>query len=180
MKILNKEEPMTEFNPKKILGLGILVIILISLLSLVGMIFENVDAKEVVVIQYPITGTLRWYTTPGFAQQWFGTVTRYPKRNIYRFEVAEWDEREVEVEEHGKKITKKIKFPKEDHRINVMFNDNGQGLIAGTYQYDMPVDAKNLTELHTKYGSPEAIQHQLIKTVIMKSIYMTGPMISSR
>lgn len=47
-------------------------------------------------------------------------------------------------------------------------------------QYDLPLDSANLTELHTKYGSAEAIQKQVMEVVTNKVIYMTGPVMSSR
>jgi len=43
----------------------------------------------------------------------------------------------------------------------------------------MPTDPADLLALHTKYGSQAAIEQQLIKTVIEKAVYMTGPLMSS-
>jgi regulator of protease activity HflC (stomatin/prohibitin superfamily) len=44
----------------------------------------------------------------------------------------------------------------------------------------MPVDDTHLTLVHTRYGSEPAIEQQLIRTVVEKSVYMTGPLMSSK
>jgi hypothetical protein len=44
----------------------------------------------------------------------------------------------------------------------------------------MPFDEQNLTGLHVRYGSHEAIAQQLIRTVVEKAVYMTGPLMSSK
>lgn len=152
---------------KKILAIAISAVILVAALPLLWMIVENVDANEICVIQDPLDGDLHWYTTPGYKAQWFGKVTKYPKRNIFKFSATYQDS------DGGRILI-------QDHRIKIGFNDGGGGKVDGSIQYDMPMDAKNLSELHSKFNSPEAIQSQLIETVVKKSIYLTGPMMSSR
>jgi NADH dehydrogenase/NADH:ubiquinone oxidoreductase subunit G len=44
----------------------------------------------------------------------------------------------------------------------------------------MPVDETNLTALHVRFGNSIAIQKQLIETITNKSVYMTGPLMSSK
>lgn len=135
----------------KVLALVVSAAILVILIIFSGMIVENVDADEILIIQDPIDGDLHWYSSPGVKPQWFGKVTKYKKRDIYTFQEA-----------------------------RVRFNDAGHGTIQGSVQYDMPLDAENLTKLHTRYGSPEAIKDQVIKRTVDKVIYMTGPLMSSR
>jgi hypothetical protein len=132
-----------------------LLIILVAIVSVLTLIFsgklaENVDADEILVVQSPIKGQLVWYTSAGVKWQGFGKTTTYQKRDIYEFEAP------------------------------VQFNDGGKGVIHGSIQYDMPLDIENLTELHTRFGSAEAIQKQVIEVVTNKVIYMTGPVMSSR
>jgi regulator of protease activity HflC (stomatin/prohibitin superfamily) len=112
-------------------------------------VVESVDAGEIMVIQDAMDGELHFYTSPGIKPQWWGRVTNYQKRATYEFKAP------------------------------VTFNDGGKGEIHGSVQYELPLDAKNLTELHTKYGSDEAIQ-KLMETVTNKVVYMTGPTMSSR
>jgi len=138
-------------DTKRIIAIVVVAILTIIGLFMLGSVVENVDAKEIMVVQDPIDGELHWFTNQGIKWQWFGKVTTYLKRGIYMIEGA-----------------------------NIMFNDAGTGTIKGSIQYDMPLDVENLTKLHTKYGSQEAIADQVIKRSVDKVIYMTGPMMSSR
>lgn len=95
-------------------------------------------------------GKLDWYVTPGIKLQFFGHPTHYPKRSIYEFSQ------------------------------DIRFNDGGHGTINGSIQYEMPLDVEHLFEIHTRFGSPEAVQSQLVETIVNKSIYMSGPLMSSR
>lgn len=95
-------------------------------------------------------GKLDWYVTPGLKFQFFGHPTHYPKRSIYEFEQ------------------------------DIRFNDGGHGTINGSIQYEMPLDTENLNEIHSRFGSPEGVASQLVQTIVNKSIYMSGPLMSSR
>ena len=95
-------------------------------------------------------GKLDWYVTPGLKFQFFGHPTHYPKRSIYEFEQ------------------------------DIRFNDGGHGTINGSIQYEMPLDVTNLNEIHSRFGSPEGVASQLVQTIVNKSIYMSGPLMSSR
>lgn len=130
--------------------LGVIGVVVIVLILLSGQLFENLDAEQVMVIQSPISGDLAWYKDPGIKWQGGGKVTKYLKRSFYRFSIP------------------------------VRFNDGGHADMIGSVQYEMPLDDKNLIALHTRFGSPEAIQKQLIETVTDKSVYMTGPLMSSK
>jgi regulator of protease activity HflC (stomatin/prohibitin superfamily) len=113
-------------------------------------IVKNLDASQLMCIQNPITGHLNWYTAPGPKVQLFGKVTKYDKRSIYKFS------------------------------SKVRFNDGGHAVMGGSVQFDMPIDKEHLNLIQTKYGCEEAIKTQLLQTVVNKSIYMTGPMMSSK
>ena len=156
---------------RKTLALVVAGVMLLAVLVLSGKVVENVNAKEIVVIQDPIDGELHWYVTAGVKWQGFGSVTAYPKRAIYDFKCSEYQEgtSESQCTEGGT-----------DGRISIRFNDGGHGWVDGSIQYEMPLNDANLTELHVRFGSPESIQKQLIETVVNKSIYMTGPLMSSR
>jgi regulator of protease activity HflC (stomatin/prohibitin superfamily) len=78
-------------------------------------------------------------------------VTTYLKRDIYSFE-----------------------------GVKVRWNDGGHATLRGSIQFDMPMDVENLTALHTRYGSPDAVKSQVMQTVVNKVLYMTGPLMSSR
>ena len=146
-------------------------VMLLAVLVLGGKVVENVDANEIVVIQDPIDGELHWYATPGVKWQGFGGVTPYSKLAIYEFKCDEYKEGTSESQ---------CADGTTDRRISIRFNDGGHGWVDGSIQYEMPLDATHLTELHVRFGSREAIQKQLIETVVNKSVYMTGPLMSSR
>lgn len=154
---------MFELTPRKGFGLGLFAITAIVIISVSGNLFENVDADEIVVIQAPVSGELNWFTQAGVQWQGFGRVTRYKKRSIYDFNQG------------GKDSAGKCA-----NGIEVRFNDGGHGTMCGSVQYDMPMDAKSLTTLHTRFGSQEAIQRQLVETITGKSVYLSGPLMSSR
>lgn len=137
-------------TPSRMLALVVSLSLAVVALVLSTQFIENVDAHEIMVIQSPLSGNLAWYTTPGVKWQGFGKLTTYPKRSVYPFEIP------------------------------VRFNDGGHGTMHGSIQYEMPLDAENLTRLHVRFGSAEAIQKQLIETVVNKSVYMTGPLMSSK
>ncbi|OHA34961.1 MAG: hypothetical protein A3A22_00235 [Candidatus Taylorbacteria bacterium RIFCSPLOWO2_01_FULL_45_34b] len=123
---------------------------------------ENLDADEIMVVQNPFTGSLTWYTSPGPKPQFFGKVTRYSKRDQYWFE--------KEGGKHGQKDSRPLR---------VRFNDGAHATISGSISWEMPLDPEHLTQLHSQYGSRDAIELQLVRTVIEKSVYMTGPLMSS-
>ncbi|OAI41837.1 hypothetical protein AYO40_06990 [Planctomycetaceae bacterium SCGC AG-212-D15] len=109
------------------------------------------------VIQSPMSGDLTWHTTPGVKLQWFGKVTKYDKRVQLWFRSA----------------------TKKDDTLRIRFNDGGHAAISGGISWEMPTDPEHLTMLHTKFGSQQAIEEQLVRTIINKSVYMTGPLMSS-
>jgi SPFH domain / Band 7 family len=149
------------FNPRKVLvfGLGALAI---GFLLFSGKLVENVDNSEVVIIQSPFTGKVSIYTTPGPVAQNFGNATHYKKSHQFWFSKKN-DEGVVE-----------------DQSIKIRFNDGGHGQISGSVRWYMPTDEKAILKLHTDFGSQESIEQQLVRQVVTKSIYMTGPLMSSK
>ena len=68
----------------------------------------------------------------------------------------------------------------EDQSIKIRFNDGGHGQISGSVRWYMPIDNPAILKLHTDFGSQIAIEQQLIRQVVTKSVYMTGPLMSSK
>jgi hypothetical protein len=125
-------------------------VLLIVLLTLAGSLFESVGTDQIMVIQAPLSGSLTWFTNGGTHWQGFGTVTKYPKRGVYPIETQ------------------------------VRFNDGGHGTLKGSVQFELPLDEKSLTALHNRFPGQKAIEAQLIETVVVKAVYMTGPLMSSK
>jgi len=133
-----------------IASIVIVAFLLIISFVMAGNIIENVDADEIVCIQSPISGKLHWFVDAGIKWQWFGKVTKYQKRSSYEFQTP------------------------------VRFNDGGHGTMMGSVQYENPLDTAQLTKIHVKFGSQKALESNLIQTIVNKSIYMTGPLMSSK
>lgn len=137
-------------NIRKYIAIALAAAVFLFCLVFAGKLFENIDADEIVCIQSPVSGKLNWYTNAGIKWQGFGKTTRYFKLSNYGFSVP------------------------------VRFNDGGHGTIIGSLNYEIPLEAGNLTQLHIKYGSQLAIQKSLVETVTNKCVYMTGPIMSSK
>jgi regulator of protease activity HflC (stomatin/prohibitin superfamily) len=45
---------------------------------------------------------------------------------------------------------------------------------------ELPLESKAIIALHTNFGSQEAIEHELVKTVLQKAVFMSGPLMSSK
>ena len=146
---------------KTILGGIVAVIAVLIFLSASGSMLEHMNATEIMVIQ-SLDGDLTWYTQAGYHVQALGTVTKYPKRTQYWFDANP---------DTGDGT---------DQSIKVRFNDGGEGHVSGSIAWEIPTDDMSLTAIHTMYGNPHNLEQQLIRTVVEKSVYMTGPLMSSR
>lgn len=159
------EQELPQMNPQNVGRIAKIVMAVFAVIVgiyIVSGAVVNVNADEIVVVQVPYYGTLHWYKQPGTYSQYWGKVTHYKKRSQFWFSAAS---------DQGKK---------EDQSIKVRFNDKGHANLSGSLAWEMPLDDEHLTQLHTKYGSHEAIEQQLIRTVVEKAVYMTGPLMSSQ
>jgi regulator of protease activity HflC (stomatin/prohibitin superfamily) len=149
------------FNVKRWVTVIVGIILVVVIGASATRIFENVPADTIVVIQSPVSGDMTWYTSPGLKWQGFGQVTSYRKSFQYWFS---------SLADQGRKA---------DQSIETRFNDGGHAKISGSVRVDLPVDPDHLTSLHTRYGSQEAIEQELIRPAFERSIYMSGPLMSS-
>lgn len=138
------------------------VIALIVFISYSGKMFEEVEAGEIVVIQHPLSGELDIITTPGTYSQYLGKATHYKRRTQIWFSKQSNQDAEV------------------DESIKVRFNDGGHAQISGSASMELPLDPKAIKALHSNFGSQEAIEHELVKTVLQKAVFMSGPLMSSK
>jgi regulator of protease activity HflC (stomatin/prohibitin superfamily) len=122
----------------------------------------TVQADEIVIKQDLLGGQLHVWDTPGPHAVFWGTVTRYKRSAQLWFSVKE---------DEGKKS---------DESIKVRFNDGGHGNISGSLRYTLPIDQNKMITLHQTYHSMEAIDHELVRQVVNKGVYMSGPLMSSR
>lgn len=143
----------------KVLG-GLAALILAIVLVTASV--TTVEADEIAVKQNVFDGKLQVWNTPGVHWQNFGKVTIYKKSSQYWFSAHEDEDR------------------KSDDAIKVRFNDGGHGSVSGSLRYNLPLDPEKMLLLHTTYHSMTAIDHELVRQVVNKSVYMTGPLMSSR
>lgn len=151
-------------DTQRIFRLFLIVPVVLFLLWASFSLFENNSADTIMVIQYP-SGTLAIHTMAGPKLQLFGRVTTYKKRRQLYFDLPKMDD--------GKPVS-------DDTTIKIRFNDGGHAAVEGSIAWEMPTNPDLISTLHQKYGSDEAIDRQLIRTVVEKSIYMTGPLMSSK
>ncbi|CAK0751641.1 PHB domain-containing protein [Gammaproteobacteria bacterium] len=148
-------------SDKRIWTMGVTVVVLLILLS-IGNLFENLDAGHFMIIQSPIRGDMEWYLSPGIKWQGFGKVTVYNRRSQFWFS--------AHPDQGGTA----------DQSITVRFNDGAHAKISGSISWEMPVDKEKLTAIHVKYGSQTAVEQEVVRTTVEKSVYMTGPLMSSK
>lgn len=139
------------------IGGGLAIAFVVGLLSLFGIV-EYLDAKHVMVIQYP-NGNLEAFTDPGPKLQWFGNVTKYERRAQISF---------------GEK-NNKDSYP----ALRVRFNDGGYADMSGAVSWEIPIKPEQLIRLQKDFASQSAIEQQLVVRALNNAVYFTGPLMSS-
>lgn len=148
------------------LGFAAVVGIVLAI-SLKGLV-ESKEADDILGVQSIVDGQITWYTgTESWVWQNWGNVVTLKKRGIYRFDTPDTSPEGIKK---GRCLD----------GIDVRFNDGGHGTICGSIQYEMPLDPKHLTAIYEKFKTQQAVQSQLIETIVGKSVYLSGPLMSSR
>ena len=145
---------------KGLLLAGLAVAGIISLI-LADNVVEVVDAGEIVVKQGFWTGELTIWTDPGPKLQLFGKCTHYKKSSQFWFSSS------------------KDQGTPTDQSIQMRFNEGGHARLSGSVRYTLPLDYDSMKKLHTDFRSLESIDQSLIRTVLEKSVYLTGQLMSS-
>jgi len=163
---MNEPAKFSGMSVKKIVGILLLLIIVVGGGFSSHAMFENVPAGYICVIQSPISGELTVYTEPGLKLQKFGMVTYYPRSGVLDFNQP--------VEQNNTSYN-----PAEDHALKVTFNDGGEAWISGSIRYDYPLDQEKMKTLHKMFSSHNNVMKGLIEKTVERSIYMSGPLMSS-
>lgn len=147
-------------NFKKIVvALGV-VFTAFCIISL-GKIGEDVKNEMIVVNQYPFTGNMEYWTSPGFHWQWWGKTTTYYKTQQL------WFGSDSEAgDQQGKPIP-------------VIFNDASDGMIYGSLRVKLPTDPKYLARIQTDYNGMDRLMNDLVRPTVTKVIYASGPLMSA-
>ena len=136
-------------------------IIALAFVFSIGNIGEDVKNEQIVVNQYPFTGKLEYWTTPGFKWQWFGKTTHYFKTNQLWF---------GSDNEDGDRM---------GNPIPVIFNDASDGLIYGSLRVKLPTDITYLSRIQTDYNGMDRLMQDLVRPTVNKVIYASGPLMSA-
>ena len=143
---------------KKIMLGSIVALFLLGLVGYEGLTEENTP-NEIMVIQMPFTGTLDFHFSAGTKLQLFGTVTRYPKSFQFWFDTGH---------ESGMGA------------IATRFADASSADIFGGVRITYPRNDKDMRTIHETYGSAAAIEGELVNSVIQKSFYNIGPLMTAQ
>ena len=147
-------------DSKKIIGIICLFLAVLTLLSM-GMLVEDVDKNDILVVKALGTGNIKIHTTTGWKWQGGGDVTHFTKR--FQF----WFSSKSDQGETG------------DQSLKARFNDNGHAFISGSASVETPLTEDMILAIYDKYGSQENVEKELIRTVFEKAVYMSGPLMSS-
>ena len=144
----------------KIFAIFIAVLAVISI-ACIGKIGEDVKNETIVVNQFPLTGTMEYWTTPGFKIQWFGKTTTYYKTSQLWF---------GSDNEDGDQM---------GNPIPVIFNDASDGMIYGSLRVKLPTETTYLERIQTDYNGMERLMQDLVRPTVTKVIYASGPLMSA-
>jgi len=149
--------------PYKTLIVFIIVVAVIGVSS--NSLFETNNAGYIKIRQMPITGTLGVFPDPGMFGQWFGTVTEYQQAGTYSF---------------GDIPTKRQAQDSAVSRaVEVRFNDGGIARISGNARFELPLSAKDMIRIHSKFRSYEHITRSLVKPAIAEALILTASLMSA-
>ena len=143
---------------------ALLIVVAIVGFFAINNLIEVNDAGEILVIQ-SLSGDLKVVYEPGPTFQGLGSVTHYKKSSQIYFLAPE---------------NKELIGTEDDKSLPVKFNDGGHAWISGSIRVDLPLDDNKMKKVHSTYGSQENVQNQLVNTNVSKSIFMTGPLMSSK
>jgi regulator of protease activity HflC (stomatin/prohibitin superfamily) len=144
----------------KIFAIFIAVLAIITV-ACIGKIGEDVKNETIVVNQFPFTGKMEYWTTPGYKWQWFGKTTTYDKAFDVYFGAKD---------EAGQVL---------GEPIDITFNDASEGAIRGSLRVSIPTDPFYLSKIQQKYPGMENVTQSLLRQNLVKVIYASGPLMSA-
>ena len=149
-----------QISKKSIFG-GLIAILAIVFVCCLGRIGEDVKNEQIVVNQFPLSGEMEYWTTPGFHWQWFGKTTNYYKTSQLWFGSDNEDSEQM------------------GNPIPVIFNDASDGQIYGSLRVKLPTDPTYLARIQTDYNGMERLMQDLVRPTVTKVIYASGPLMSA-
>lgn len=153
-------------NRKFIYG-GISLVALVVFAFCIPKMAEDVDNKKIIVCQFPWTGEMEYWTTPGFKWQGFGSITEYYKTNQIWFN-------EIRKDEAGN-----VTPTGDNPAMPITYNDKGKGYILGSIRVELPLERKYLERIQTHYSGMDRLVNELIRPTLGKVVISCGPLMSS-
>jgi hypothetical protein len=145
---------------------GIAAIIALVFVFTLGKMGEDVKNNQIVVNQYPFTGKMEFWTTPGFRWQMYGKTTEYYKTNQVWFD-------QISIEDG-------VMYPGDvNPALKITYSDKGEGYILGSVRIELPINWENLDKIQAHYGSEKRLIEELVKPTLGKVITACGPLMSS-
>ena len=137
---------------------GAIAILFLCFLPRIG---QDVKNEQIVVNQYPFSGRMAYWTSPGFKWQNFGHITTY-----YKTEQLWFGSSNKDGEQLGEPIP-------------VIFNDASDGQIYGSLRVKLPTDTEHLQRIQTDYNGMDRLMNDLVRPTVTKVIYASGPLMSA-
>ena len=151
-----------ELTKKHLLAYGAVIIGIVALF-MIPKIGEDVKNDMIVVNQYPFTGRMEYWTTPGFRWQMFGRITEYSKTKQLWFSDEEGEGSESPI----------------DLDIPIVFNDGSKGRISGSLRVKLPMETQFLQRIQTDYAGMERLMKDLVRPTCVKAVFASGPLMSA-
>jgi hypothetical protein len=151
---------------KMILG-GIAAVITLLFVFTIGKLGEDVKNNQIVVNQYPFTGQMEFWTTPGFRWQMYGKTTTYFKTNQVWFD-------QINQEDDGTLST-----GADNPAFPITYSDKGKGFVLGSVRVELPMEQEYLNRIQSHYGSERRLIEELVKPTLGKVILACGPLMTS-
>jgi hypothetical protein len=162
---------MYDEKPKLSIGKMIVAtvvgILLLVFLFTIGKMGEDVKNNQIVVNQYPFSGRMEFWTTPGFRWQMYGKTTEYYKTNQVWFD-------QVEQDNDG------ALYPADENpAFPITYSDKGKGFVLGSIRVELPLEREYLNRIQSHYGSERRLIEELVKPTLGKVILACGPLMTS-
>lgn len=149
------------FSPGKIMALVAGSIALTFALFGIGGLVETNQAGYVKILQVPISGAMKIYSSPGMFVQMFGNVWEYKVAGTYHFS----------TEESSDSTT--------SPPVEVRFSDAGVAMISGNVRFDLPSSEEGLLNVHTKFRSYEHVAESLVKPAVSEALILTASLMTA-
>lgn len=151
---------MFEISKKSVIA-AVCAVFAIVALCMLGRIGEDVKNETIVVNQFPFSGRMEYWTTPGWKAQWFGRTTVYHKTEQLWFGAT-----------NDENVPMGAPIP-------VTFCDASDGLIYGSLRVKLPTDVEHLSRIQTDYNGMDRLMNDLVRPTVTKVIYASGPLMSA-